>query len=150
MISEDRATPDVTSQRHDLGEDRAVQENRIAAEALIHGDNDLGVGLTVPIHQQSERAWLDERLVRQNDEGGVYFGRQSGDSRSKRGPHSLSIGIVDYDVEVLRVNALPYCFGGMAQDENDITDTGRANILEHVFEQRVLTQPKKLLCSPHS
>jgi hypothetical protein len=77
VAAEDGPAAYVSFERHDLREDGTVQEDWVAADALICGDHNLRFGTVVLLSELIEGLRADEWLVRQDNEGGVYFGIQS-------------------------------------------------------------------------
>ena len=72
VIPKDGPAADISLKRYDLIKNGAVQENRIAAKALKHGNHNLCIGTPILIHDSIERLRPNEGLVGQDNERGIY------------------------------------------------------------------------------
>ena len=81
VAAEDGAAAYVSLERHDLGKDRAVEQDRVAADTLVRRDDNLRLGAAVLIGELIEGFGANEWLVRQDDEGGVDLRIERGEAR---------------------------------------------------------------------
>ena len=62
VAAEDRTAAYVSLERHDLGKDRAVEQDGVAADALVGGDHDLRFGSAVA-DRRADRGFRGERMA---------------------------------------------------------------------------------------
>src|SRR5271156_6783132 len=122
MINKYSSTADVAFQNQGLGKDRAVEEDGVAAFALIGGNDNLRLGPAVSLDDLMEGLGSKERLVSENDERCVDLWMESGESFAQRTSHSLCVGVVDDDIDSFEKGLgklLANGFSRSAENEDD-------------------------------
>jgi hypothetical protein len=73
MTPEDCPAPDISLEGHDLGKDRAIQENWISAGAFVCGNHNLRFRAAILLDDLAEGLRPNKRLIRENNQSGVYL-----------------------------------------------------------------------------
>ena len=128
VAGEDGTAAYVSLERHDLGKDRAIEQDRVAADTLVRRDDDLRFGVAVPIGELIQGFGANEWLVRQHNEGSTYFRIERREPGLQGTRHSLLVGRVDHNLETLEQRGRKLVadgFCGSAENQNDLTDASR-------------------------
>jgi hypothetical protein len=73
VAPEDGTAAYITLKCHDFGKDRAVEQNRVAADTFVRRDDNLNRGAAMSMGELIESFRANEWLVRQNNECGAYL-----------------------------------------------------------------------------
>jgi len=82
VAAEDGTAAYISFERHDLSKHRTVQQDGVAADALVGRDHNLRFAAAVLTAKLIEGFGANEWLVRQDDESGVYLRIERGEPGS--------------------------------------------------------------------
>jgi hypothetical protein len=154
VVAEDGTAAYVPFERHYLDKDRAVEQDRVAADSFVRRDDDLRLRTAIVIGELVEGFRANEWLVRQDDEGGVYLRIQCGEPGAQGTRHSLLVVGVDDDLESAKQGGRELeadgFRGGAENHDYLIRHGGAAHVFDGLAQHSALAQPEQLFCFPHT